>query len=141
MYLSLVYTSHATRPFSHEQLVSLLAECRQKNERHQITGMLLHNQQDNFIQVIEGQRDMIESLYEKICLDKRHDYVACLGRREIKEREFADWSMGFQEIEDAKGVELPGFNDFMQAKQTEDYLHQHPGFALSLLLYFRDRQD
>jgi hypothetical protein len=49
---SIVYSSSAVKPFSEEELVALLQQSRQNNERLAITGMLLYKDL-GFMQVIE----------------------------------------------------------------------------------------
>jgi len=136
--LSLIYTSHATVNFSQPQLVALLEHCRQSNEASGITGMLLHDERNNFIQVIEGPEQVVEALYEKIKDDKRHDTVLCLGKREIPEREFPEWKMGFRKLSSEQLTDFPGYSDFLN-NNAEQYLSEHPSFALSMLTFFRDK--
>lgn len=51
--IRLVYMSHAVKPFSTDQLMTLLRECRHGNAEHGITGVLLYFN-ECFIQVLEG---------------------------------------------------------------------------------------
>ncbi|MGE5117002.1 MAG: BLUF domain-containing protein, partial [Betaproteobacteria bacterium] len=47
-----------------------------------------------FLQVLEGGRDAINRLYNRIVVDPRHRDVVLLSYAEITERRFAGWSMG-----------------------------------------------
>ena len=72
--------------------------------------MLLFTQ-GTFFQVLEGKKQSVRALYEKISQDSRHNNVLVLAQRCIEERNFGDWSMGF--VRDrARIQELPGFVDF-----------------------------
>ena len=68
-----------------------------------------------FFQVLEGDPDVVQELYEKIGRDQRHCNVLMLAKSEIEERNFGDWSMGF--VRDRKAIaEIPGFIDFFSRK-------------------------
>ena len=45
-------------------------------------------------------RPVVESIYDKIFMDDRHARVKLLSGRDIEDREFSDWSMGFRLLED-----------------------------------------
>jgi hypothetical protein len=67
----LIYTSHATVPFTGQELVSLLKQPRQWNDLLGITGVLLYND-EHFVQVLEGSVEAIGDLYGKLLRDVRH---------------------------------------------------------------------
>lgn len=105
--IQLVYCSHATRPFSSEQLVTLLLRARQQNTAAAVTGMLLHVD-GAFLQVLEGEADVVHKLFLSIAADHRHHRILLLLIREIAARTFPDWSMGFFDAS-GRGVSLPGY--------------------------------
>ena len=70
----LVYVSAASKPFSEEELLELLEASRLHNEGKNITGLLLYCE-GQFIQVLEGARSDVDSLFERICVDTRHKAV------------------------------------------------------------------
>ena len=109
----LVYTSHASRHFKEEDLVSLLKECRAFNKEHDITGMLLHIQ-GKFIQVLEGSQQEVVSLFEQIAIDPRHNRVAVVVEGDSESRIFKNWSMGFKRLTDDQAIHLSGFKDIDQ---------------------------
>jgi len=49
---------------------------------------------DIFLQVLEGGRTQVSTLYNRIVQDTRHANVVLLTYEEIEERRFAGWSMG-----------------------------------------------
>ncbi len=119
----LVYTSHATRPFGESDLIDLLQECRAFNRQHGITGMLLYIQ-GKFIQVLEGQKEDVAKLFNRIAADPRHHRVAVIVEGESKERIFKDWSMGFRRLTEQEAIHLSGFRDidhfFAHKRITEE---------------------
>jgi hypothetical protein len=96
----IVYMSLATDAMSPEQLASLLIGARAHNEAAGITGMMIYHDRE-FMQVLEGERSVIEALYEKIAGDTRHQQVYRLWDAQIATRNFDDWTMGFVSVDDA----------------------------------------
>ena len=70
----LVYTSVAVAPFSEVDLIQLLEQSRNSNKTTDITGILLYIQ-GKFIQVLEGEKTVVNKLYTKIVGDVRHKKV------------------------------------------------------------------
>jgi hypothetical protein len=105
--IQLVYSSIATRPFSSEALRDLLARARERNAAAEITGMLLHID-GAFLQVLEGEADVVHKLFVSIAADYRHHRILLLMMRDIAERNFPDWSMGFFDAS-GRGASLPGY--------------------------------
>lgn len=134
--LQVSYVSQTSEPMSPSALLDLLLECRSKNEKRGVTGMLLYGN-STFLQVIEGEDDVIDSLVSRIEADPRHDRIQTLHRRSIKEREYGDWSMGFEQVanEDLSGVD--GLANFAPDDFTLDYLSDHGPVVDSLLQHYR----
>ncbi len=95
MLVRLLYTSRAVGRID-DQLVKSILECsRLHNPEHGITGLLCFQPgEDVFLQVIEGARHEVNSLYRNIVRDPRHTDVTLLYYAEILERRFASWRMG-----------------------------------------------
>jgi hypothetical protein len=51
------------------------------------------------VQVLEGEASVVDALFLHINDDARHDDIVLLVREPIQTRMFADWAMGFVEIE------------------------------------------
>ncbi len=91
----LLYVSNTSRQTSPKMLDEILSRARRNNTSLGVTGMLLYAD-GGFLQVLEGEPDVLESLYAKIAADKRHWNAQVLLKRQAA-RAFADWSMGFYE--------------------------------------------
>jgi hypothetical protein len=104
----LVYMSRAVRPLSDQDLQELLTQCRRDNARQNVTGILFYSH-GNIAQLIEGDPDVIEPLFEKISQDGRHSHVHKLVQRPITQRSFPDWSMAFHPLESDAFHQLEGF--------------------------------
>ncbi|WP_295641818.1 BLUF domain-containing protein [uncultured Methylibium sp.] len=93
MLVRLLYASRAAEPVTPELVDSVLAQCRAHNPGLGITGILCHGG-DVFMQVLEGGRTAVNSLYAEIVRDPRHRDIAVLHFEEVTERRFAGWTMG-----------------------------------------------
>ena len=109
----LVYASRAAQPFTDAELVELLTRSRQKNDRLDVTGMLLYHD-GSFIQALEGNREVVEDLYEVIAADPRHDDALLLHRGDQLGRSFEGWSMGYEQVGNVSPPLPKGFNRFLQ---------------------------
>jgi hypothetical protein len=108
----LVYTSAAVRQFTEKDLASLLIRARSNNARLGVSGLLLHHE-GSFLQVLEGDTEVLNALFGTIALDKRHNRVIKLLDREVDERHFSEWRMGFVAVA-ALSQALPGFSDYLR---------------------------
>ena len=90
----LVYASKAAEGFSEKDLVDILRIARKTNKELLITGALVYNK-GFFLQLLEGEREAVETLFKDIENDTRHEKVNCFYRNEVPNRIFPDWYMGF----------------------------------------------
>jgi hypothetical protein len=111
--IHIIYASVETQAFSSAQLTELLQEARVKNEDLHMTGMLLYSD-GNFFQVLEGEPDSVDGMYQKLHLDKRHQQLTLIVREPIAKRYFADWSMGFSSVTPEELRQVDGLNDFFR---------------------------
>lgn len=93
MLVRLLYASRAATPVTPDFIDAILAKSRSQNPALGITGILCHGG-DVFMQVLEGGREPVNSLYNKIVRDARHRDIAVLHFEEVTERAFAGWTMG-----------------------------------------------
>lgn len=93
MLVRLLYASRAVEPLGTEVIEDILSSSRKGNPPMGITGLLCHSG-DIFMQVLEGGRDAVSALYNRIAQDPRHRDVIVLQYEEITERRFAGWTMG-----------------------------------------------
>ena len=70
----LVYLSAASYPYAHEDLKEILLKSRRNNEARNITGLLLYHE-GSIIQVLEGEKEQVHSLYQTISRDPRHKNI------------------------------------------------------------------
>ena len=107
----LLYVSTTKRDFPEPDLQAILAVSRKNNPSLGVTGLLLYID-GGFLQVLEGDREVIRVLYDKIAQDTRH-WNAKILLEEQGERNFGQWSMGFKELN--VGDADPGLIDLTRA--------------------------
>lgn len=130
--IQLIYRSAARTALSQQQLADLLMQARSSNAERGMTGMLLYDD-GSFLQVLEGEREPLLVLYARILQDPRHNAIAKLLEREIDERQFGDWQMGFVSV--TRGLAIPGYSEFLRlGSATASSGNQ----ALKVLSQFRD---
>ena len=91
--LRLVYRSDSC--IDHDDVTGLNAIFKtsiRHNKRDGITGALALPD-GTFVQVIEGDKDKVHLLMERIRLDSRHESVTVLGEWAIQARLFRGWDM------------------------------------------------
>ncbi len=95
MLVRLLYASRATQEIDDALVGGILQHSQKHNQEHGITGLLCTYSPGNvFLQVIEGGRAAVNSLYNAIVADPRHRDVTLLEYAEVSERRFASWRMG-----------------------------------------------
>ncbi|MBC3806285.1 BLUF domain-containing protein [Undibacterium seohonense] len=93
MLVRLLYASRAVNGNLSEIVQSITQQSRDHNPQHGITGILCHSDQV-FMQVLEGGREAINTLYSHILRDPRHTDVILLDYEEISQRRYSGWTMG-----------------------------------------------
>lgn len=135
---SVVYSSMATEPFDDAQLEALLAHSRAANGRDEITGMLLYNK-GRFIQFLEGPEDRVRALVDRITADPRHANVRVMLDSNPEERQFAEWTMGYQPLKEAQGPAPQGFRSTFEDLDDADDSDRVLRATRELSLWFRVR--
>lgn len=135
---TLIYASSAKWRLEEIELEHILSRARMNNEQAGITGMLLYAE-GNFLQILEGQREDVEILFDQINKDKRHHGIIKLMTLESSLRHFPDWSMGFQRInlQDLEHA-VPGYNAFFHSPaQRQEIKDRVSNNVWKLLLSYR----
>lgn len=90
------YISSQVIDFSQSELHDLMKQARLKNKRLELTGLLLFDK-GVFLQVLEGPTESIDLITLHISEDRRHKNMDIIfTNSSLREREFANWSMGLQ---------------------------------------------
>lgn len=132
---TLIYTSVASQKMTDSDLKALLKTSRANNASLGITGMLLYLD-PFFIQVLEGDEDVINQAFQTIKNDMRHHKVSIIYKKLISHRLFPDWTMGFNKINRESIENLEGYSDFLQ-KPSIEFFSQSPNKVIELLNLFK----
>ena len=92
MLTQLIYISRAVGPQTTTVTTQILETARAFNKSHGLTGVLCQGK-GLYVQVLEGERSVVNSLYRRIAADSRHVDAEIVLFGEIKNRQFKEWSM------------------------------------------------
>lgn len=136
--IRLIYISNAVNPLSKSELLAILTKSRSNNRERNITGVLLYSDQ-TFVQVLEGDERIVDRVFEIIKKDRRHHNVNIIERIPITAREFPDWSMGFEELDEQTlhrlGIE--GLNKFFSDAERKKSGDIQKTVVTPLMHYFK----
>lgn len=90
----LIYSSRISLKalMSFSTLMSLAEDAKEKNAHDGITGFLCFGN-NNFLQYVEGSKDAIDRLVNRLKADRRHKDFRILMQKCIPERLFKEWPM------------------------------------------------
>lgn len=72
------------------------------NHERKITGFLAHNGR-HFMQALEGEREEVLEIYDRITKDNRHFGLVQIIGEQITQRAFPDWGMNYFRVDEPKG--------------------------------------
>ena len=114
MLIRVFYVSTAVGPQTTTVTGSILKTAQIWNAQHGVTGVLCQGQ-GVFLQALEGERDTITSLYERISADRRHKNVEMIHCENITERRYGQWAMAHVNLSDLDPmgkIEWPEFDAY-----------------------------
>jgi hypothetical protein len=119
----LIYRSHSLLPAGERPaaLAEIFAIARSQNERVGITGALLVTDHW-FVQALEGEGPRVQSLYERIRTDARHEHVTLIEAHDVESRVFSRWAMA--QVSASGQADIP-------LEATEGRLHAVAGEPLT----------
>ncbi len=105
MLYQLTYRSEAKMGISAEDINSILRQSEANNPKFEITGCLVYNE-GYFVQLLEGEKEIVKERFDIIELDQRHEMVEVLSEGETLERMFEDWKMAYIKLPDKPATKL-----------------------------------
>jgi hypothetical protein len=130
------YVSRAAKAMTQESLLALLQQCLANNEASGVTGMLLYGN-DTFLQVLEGEEVVLDTVIDKIRNDPRHSKIQFLYRKPLEHRQYSEWSMGFKRVSSEGLNDIAGLSAFGAKDFNFDYLIEHEAVVDTLMDHFR----
>jgi hypothetical protein len=135
MIYQLIYRSQATKEFWPDDLFALVEKSRQNNEPRRITGMLLFHE-GNFLQLLEGPEAGVKDCFQMVSGDPRHSNIETLMTRETEARDFPEWTMGFERLDEAWNMPRE-WATILEDDFSSERLTKHPSAVKASLLSFR----
>jgi hypothetical protein len=135
----IVYASRALHDFDDEELLALLGRARATNQQGGVTGMLVYSAR-SFLQLIEGEDDQVEVVWDRIRTDGRHTDLRVLLDGPVSVRQFDAWTMGFEHAErEELEATLPGYRASMDYPFVSSTLIDGSDTAETLLTLYARR--
>ena len=129
----IIYTSQASEQFNKRNLLDLLHTSRGYNTIDNISGLLMHRN-GYFLQIIEGEQDVVENLFQRLSNDTRHKNIKMILNRTVESRLFSNWAMGCADFDEPELSMLPGLRtDLSNPEVIEELIIHLPEIADFLL--------
>ena len=103
--IHVVYVSSAAPDISEHDALKFLNEARKANRKNDVSGMMLYIG-GCFLQLLEGEASKVDGVCRTIFHDKRA--MRMVLRESIAEREFPEWTMGFEAVAPLEAARLLG---------------------------------
>ena len=93
------YHSKSKSELTFTHLENILETAVTVNAEKDISGCLVYHN-NNFVQILEGEKKDVLDVFEKIKTDKRHFDVCLLWENHVDKRYFKRWDMAFYKPDD-----------------------------------------
>ncbi|KAF7764487.1 hypothetical protein PCIT_b0499 [Pseudoalteromonas citrea] len=130
----LIYLSKASRPLTSIDFLEILEVAKRNNASLGVTGSLFYNG-GWFLQVLEGDVTVINSLYRRIEQDNRHEHTQIIYLEPANCRVFSRWTMNMINLETERGNKYDILADVIKAA-TKGGLVEGLSPAVKLLKVF-----
>lgn len=127
----LIYRSSQTRELTVPELNRLVLNAQVFNKKKDITGLLI-KLEDNYIQYIEGKKNNIVMLYEKLLRDDRHHSLQLLKKGDISARRFAHWSMELKHVTAEQIVAIEANKNLNTGFKLKNNVHSSSNLNLAM---------
>lgn len=118
MIRTVVYISNALRLIEKEQLDELFYQSVKNNETNEITGVLLYKE-GTFIQILEGEDQILSDMLKVIERDKRHNNIMIVLDRIITKRLFTNFKTGLSTLNN--DLHLSSLESFLKNCKGESH--------------------
>lgn len=123
MLVSLLYVSQPTGPVTTSVTSNILRSSTLNNKVLGISGVLCQGT-GLYMQVLEGERPVVNNMFYRIVADSRHHHIELLSMEEITQRKFDPWSMALVHLnanDPMVKMNHPEFNPY--ASTAKDAMH------------------
>ncbi len=88
-----------------EELEKITASAKRNNPALKITGVLFYHNR-RFLQIIEGEKELLEKLMAVLERDSRHTNIERIIDEEIETRSYSDWNMDSFNLSKQEALDL-----------------------------------
>ncbi|HSI69813.1 MAG TPA: BLUF domain-containing protein [Gillisia sp.] len=103
---AICYVSTANSNLSQHQIEALLSLSKERNDPVNIKGLLLYSE-GNFFQIMEGDKEVVLRVYEKISQDRRHHGIIQIVGRDIENDFCEGYKVGILGDKEKSGYDVP----------------------------------
>lgn len=128
----LIYSSMATEIMPKSKLYKILVQARTANALKDVTGLLVFVD-GLFLQVLEGEREVVTALMKKIEGDPRHKDVKIISDSDVSSRTFAAWRMAYVTPSAKELATWAGLRNTTTVEATLGMLQSEPGRVPAVL--------
>lgn len=137
MLTTILYRSHLAEHVQVKTLPALVSKASAFNAHHQVTGILLFNG-THFFQLLEGPREGVLAVYQRICADSKHHNLVELMRDYAPLRRFGNAGM---ELFDLRDYDKSAVLQAVLDKGTTRYQLTYNDRALQFLRTFVESRE
>lgn len=138
--LQLCYASHRIDVGNDllQDLSDILTTARQVNEQNGVVGVLYYAE-GCFFQCLEGEAQTVESIFQRISKDSRHEQIYRFPDSQVKQPHFSEWSMKYvhKHSEIASLFEKNGLSHFLPDQLNSEQLQA----LLKILFRVEENQE
>ncbi len=96
---------------------NLIEKAKTNNAKNNITGILVYRN-NNFLQVFEGAPETVDTIFDKIRMDQRHQNIFKIIDTSIDQRIFEEYKFGFTVVSDKNA--LQNLSDYLEWLRNAD---------------------
>ena len=126
-----IYFSASSTPMQVDELEDILEQAQSNNSRNGITGALVYID-GSFLQILEGEKDRVQTLMQKISKDFRHETISVLHEGEIAAAAFSEWKMAYVSATPEQIARWAGLSGTTQLPEVWQDIRQDPSRTIQL---------
>tara|TARA_R110000851_G_scaffold157058_2_gene299744 strand:- start:30785 stop:31252 length:468 start_codon:yes stop_codon:yes gene_type:complete len=116
MTYSICYVSSESGELKENQLEQVFSTTKINNGNEDITGILLYYY-GNFLQVLEGEKETLLTLFDNIKKDKRHKNIITIFNKQNEHRIFEGYKSGFSIVKTKS--DLKNLKEYLNKNKDE----------------------
>ena len=136
----LIYSSSAGKKMLKPDLYMILRHARKNNEARDITGLLVYSE-ENFLQILEGEKEAVSQLFDTISKDDRHSNIQVLHDSEIEQRSFSNWTMAFATPSAKQLAQWAGLHNTTTVAETLSSLKSQPNRVTEVISNLLEKSE